>query len=110
MKITAEKFNDYIQQFVKGYLIQEARQTMTKFKLGFALGTGKLAVDAQMIEAAKAVGVADADGNIDVDALKKATNSGMDMAGELQFQMLGIKLNRAETDKFFQLVETGALS
>lgn len=110
MKITADKFNDYIQQFVKGYLIQEAKQPMTKFNLGFALGTGKLAADAQMIEAAKAVGVADADGNIDVDALKKATNSGMDAAGSLPIPMLGIKLTKDETDKFFHLVETGALS
>ncbi len=110
MKLTADKFNEYIQQFVKGYLVQEAKQPITKFKLGFALGTGKLAVDAQMIEAAKSVGVADAEGNIDVDALKTATNSGMDAAGELHLAMLGIHLSRTETDKFFHLVETGALS
>ena len=110
MKITVDKFNDYIQQFVKGYLIQEAEKPMTKFKLGFALGTGKLAADAQMVEAAKAVGVADADGNIDIDALKAATSSGIDAAGSLPIPMLGIRLDKGETDKFFRLVETGALS
>ena len=72
MKITADKLNEYIQQFVKGYLIQEAKQPMTKFKLGFALGTGRLAADAQMIEAAKSVGVADADGRAAVP-LKRGT-------------------------------------
>ena len=110
MKITADKLNEYIQQFVKGYLIQEAKQPMTKFKLGFALGTGRLAADAQMIEAAKSVGVADADGNIDVDTLKRATDSGMDAAGELYFATLGIHLNKDEVDKFFSLIEKGALS
>lgn len=35
---------------------------------------------------------------------------GMDAAGELHLAMLGIHLGRTEIDKFFHLVETGALS
>jgi len=110
MKITLDKFNSYIEQFVRGYLIQAAREQLTKFKLGFALGTGKLAVGPELIEAAKGIGVADADGNIDVDALKKATQSGVEVAGELPIPMLGIFLDKNEIDKFFKLIETGALS
>ena len=110
MKLTTDKFNEYILQYVKGHLIQNAKQPMTKFKLGFALGTERLAVDQQMLKSAKAAGVADADGNIDIDALKKATQSGMDAAGELPFPMLGIHLDRNDVDRFFKLVETGALS
>ena len=110
MKVTVEKFNGYIEQFVKGYLIQEAKQSMTKFKLGFALGTGRLAADPALVESAKGIGIADADGNIDIDLLKKATESGMDAAGELHIPMLGIHLQRNEIDKFFRLVETGAIS
>lgn len=41
---------------------------------------------------------------------EKATNSGMDAAGSLPIPMLGIKLVKEEIDKFFRLVETGALS
>lgn len=110
MKLTAGKFNEYIEQFVKGYLIQAAEKPMTKFKLGFALGTGKLALAPDMIESAKAVGMADEDGNIDIDALKKATDSGMSAAGELPIPMLGIHLDKTEVEKFFKLVETGAIS
>jgi len=110
MKLTAEKFNDYIVQYVKGHLIQNAKQPMTKFKLGFALGTGTVAIDQQMIESAKAAKIADTDGNIDIDALKKATQGGMEAAGELPVPMLGIRLDKNDVDKFFKLVETGALS
>ena len=110
MKVTADKFNEYIVQFVKGYMIPNAKQQMTKFKLGFALGTGTVAIDPPMLESAKTGRVADADGNIDIDALKKATQCGMDAAGELPVPMLGIKLDRNDVDKFFRLVETGALS
>lgn len=41
---------------------------------------------------------------------EKATDSGMDAAGELHFATLGIHLNKDEVDKFFNLVEKGALS
>ena len=110
MKITADKFNEYIEQFVKGVLVQNARLPQTKFKLGFALGTGKLALSPEMLESAKTVGIADADGNIDIDALRKATDSGMAAAGELYIPMLGVHLDKGEVDKFFKLVETGAIS
>lgn len=110
MKITTDKLNGYIEQYVKGHLIPAAKQTLTKFKLGFALGTGRLAASPEMIGAAQAMGVADADGNIDVDLLKKATDCGMDAAGELHVPMLGIRLGRDDVDKFFKLVETGAIS
>lgn len=110
MKITVDKFNGYIEQYVKGRLIQAAEQQLTKFKLGFALGTGRLAATPDMVEAAKAAGIADADGNIDVELLKKATLGGIDAAGELPLPMLGIYLSKDDIDRFFRLVETGALS
>ena len=110
MKITAEKLNEYIEQFVRGYLVQNAKHPLTKFKLGFVLGTGKVALSPEMVESAKSVGVADDNCNIDIDALKKATESGMDAAGELYIPMLGIHLDKGEVGKFFRLVETGAIS
>ena len=110
MKITAEKFNGYITQFVKGHLIQNAKQPITKFKIGFALGTGRLVADEQMVNTAKTMGIADEEGNIDIDALKKATDGGMEAAGELHIPMLGIHLDKDDVGKFFHLVETGALS
>lgn len=110
MKVTTDKFNGYIEQFIKGYLIPNAKQPLTKFKLGFAYGTGRLAVDANVIAAAREIGIADKDGNIDIDLLKKATQCGIDAAGELHIPMLGIHLQRDEIDRFFKLIETGALS
>lgn len=110
MKLTVEKLNDYIVQYVKGHLIPNAKLQTTKFKLGFALGTGAICVNPAMVENAKALGIADENGNIDIDLLKKATNSGMEAAGDLRIDPLGMNLERADIDKFFRLVETGAIS
>ena len=110
MKITTNTFNGYIEQYVRGYMIPSADKQLTKFKLGFALGTGRLAATPDMVGAAQAAGIADADGNIDIDLLKKATAAGLDAAGELPIPALGVFLNRDDIDRFFKLVETGAIS
>lgn len=110
MKITAGKFNEYVGQYIRGYLIPKAEKPATKFKLGFALATGRLAADESAVESAKALGISDADGNIDVDLLRKAVDGGMDAAGELPLPLLGLRLEKCDIDKFFRLVETGAIS
>ena len=42
MKITKERLNEYIVQFIKGHLIPNATKLETKFRLGFALGADLL--------------------------------------------------------------------
>lgn len=108
MKLTLEKFNEYIAQYVTGVLIPNA-QPQTKFKLGFLYGTGMMRVDPGHVEAMKPLGIADAEGNIDLDLLKKAAMSGLDAAGELYVPMLGLHFDRPDFDKFFHLCETGAI-
>ena len=109
MKLTIEKFNEYIDQFVTNVLIANAKP-QTKFKFGFLRGTGMLQVNAAQVESMKPLGIVDADGNIDIELLKKAAMSGLDAAGELYVPMLGLHFDRPDFDKFFRLCETGAIS
>ena len=108
MKITVERFNEYVRQYVKGVLLPNAKSSITKFKIGFVLGTDVLAMNSQMLESMKTLGVAD-DSGIEMDRLKKAVYSGLDASGEIAVPQLGIHLDRPDVDRFFALVETGAI-
>ena len=105
MKITKERLNEYIVQFIKGHLIPNATKLETKFRLGFALGADLLSEFREELAV-----VADADGNIDLDLLKRGIQAGMEAAGEMRIEKLKITLEKQDVDKFIRLVETGALS
>ena len=109
MKITVDKFNEYLVQYVQGVLIPEARRPMTKFMLGALLGSGGVRLPEKVVEAMKMVGVVDEDGNIEVETLKNAIEGGFKTAGEVPLAALGIHLDRPEIDKFHRLLETGAI-
>jgi len=63
-----------------------------------------------LVPTLRAMGVADDEGNIDMDALKKGAYAGLNASGELRIDAIGISLERPEFDRFFRLVETGALN
>jgi hypothetical protein len=109
MKMTLEKFNECISQYVRGYIVPNAKEKSTLFKVGVGYGLGLIGVNNEQLATMKAVGIADADNNIDIDLLKKGIEGGIDMAGELEVEKLGITLYKADLDKFFRLVETGTV-
>ena len=109
MKITKEKFNEYLVQYARGYIVPRAKKPATLFKLGAALGLGKLGLDAEQMQGLQDAGVADGEGNIDVDLLRKAVEGGLDLAGELYIAPLGLTLYKADVNVFLSLLETGAL-
>lgn len=108
MVITREKLNERVVQFVQGVLVPEARSRWTKFALGFALGTGSLGLTDKLADGLRALGVM-TDAGIDVDRLKAAVYRGLDMSGGLPVDALNIVLDRPDVDKFFRLLETGAV-
>lgn len=110
MKVTVDRINECMAMFVKGYMVPNAKKLSTKFKLGYALGSGGLVLDQQMVDGMKALGIADADGNVDLDKMKAAVYAGIDAAGEMPIEKLGVGLTRPEVDRLFGLIETGALS
>jgi hypothetical protein len=110
MKMKLEKFNEFISQYVRGYIVPNAKEPETLFKIGVGYGLGKIGVDGKQLADMKDAGIADADNNIDIDLLRKGLDGGIEMAGELPIKKLGISLCKADLDKFFRLVETGTIS
>jgi hypothetical protein len=51
----------------------------------------------------------DENGDVDVELLRKAIESGMQAAGDLRIDELGVNLETADVNAFFQLLETGKL-
>lgn len=47
---------------------------------------------------------------VDVDQLKRCVEGGLELSGTLRVDELGIDVERPEMDRFFRLLETGALS
>lgn len=109
MKVTKEKFNEYLVQYARGYIVPRATKRSTLFKLGAAFGLGMLGLGAGPLQELRDAGVADGEGNIDVDLLRKAVEGGLDLAGELYIAQLGLTLYKADLNAFFTLLETGAL-
>lgn len=110
MKLTKEKFDETVDQYVKGALIADARSPMVKFRLGFASGTGAFRLTQDRIAGLESLGIADKDGAVDIDVLKKAVYAGLDASGSLHLDALGITLERPDADRFFRFAETGSLS
>lgn len=109
MKVTKEKFNEYLVQYARGYIVPRAKKRATLFRLGAVFGLGKLSLGAEQMQGLQDMGVADGEGNIDVDLLKKAVEGGLDLAGELYIAPLGLTLYKADVNVFLSLLETGVL-
>lgn len=111
MKLELQKFNDYLVRFARDVLAPAAKSPATKFKIGWALGSGKLALAKgdEHYEGFVATGVIGDDGMVDLDQFKKCMESGLQMAGEMRIDKLGISVERAEVDKLYRLLETGSL-
>lgn len=110
MKVTKEKFNEIVDQYIKGALIADARSPIVKFRLGFAVGAGAFALTPDRISGLASIGIVDPEGSVDLEALKKAVYAGLDASGSLHLDVLGITLERPDADRFFRFAETGSLS
>ena len=110
MKITVDKLNENISRFLREYVVPNAKEKSTLFKIGFGFGIGKVGLGEKKIADMKAAGISDNAGNVDVDILKKGVYGGLDYAGEFHVEGLDIFLNRTDMEKFFRLVETGEIS
>lgn len=109
MKMTVIEFDQRLTQYVESILIPECKAPMRKFALGALIGTGKLSINVLPKGALTALGVLDGDGNVDVDLLKKAVNGGVDAAGELYVELIGLHFTKPDLDKFFSFIEKGVV-
>lgn len=120
MKIGLDKFNESAVLFVKGALLAGAKELSTKFKLGFALGSGKIGLfpGTGPFETMKVLGVVVDDRQkdakdpvwaVDVDQFKACVEGGFQAAGELRVDAIGASVEKSEADRFVRLLETGHL-
>lgn len=110
MKITVDKLNEHITRYVQDYIIPRVKKSTTLFRLGVAKGLGLLRVDAAQLATLQAHELVDPQNNIDLDRIKAAVASGLELAGELHIESLGLTLYKPDVDKFFRLCETGTLN
>lgn len=111
MKLELDKFNGYLVQFFRDVLAPSARSASTKFRIGWALGSGKVGIGKgdEWHRSFVATGVIGDDGMVDVDQLRRCVDGGLQLAGDLRIDQLGVNVERPEIDKFFRLLETGSL-
>lgn len=109
MKIKIEQLNERIDLFATGVLVPNAKNPMTKFKIGFLRGaTGNgIKLPPEYEDGLRTLGVLDDAGCVDLDALRKAMFAGLDLAGTLPIAPLGITLDRSDLERGFHVLETG---
>ena len=109
MKVSREVINRAVSKFAMEYLLPRACPK-TQFALGFVFGVpGFEAVRPQMMDGIKAIGLADGDGMIDLDAVKPAVDSGLKAAGGyMAVDQVGVSLDKSDFDELFKRVEAEA--
>ena len=107
--MTVVEFDQRLAQYVQSVLIPECKTTWRKFVLGAAIGSGKLSVRTIPQGFMTTVGAIDANDNIDVDLLKRAALGGVEAAGELYIEFIGLHFTKADLEKFFNFVEKGVV-
>lgn len=108
MKLTVQKLNECIDTFAKTEISKSAKMN-TQFKIGWAREFGLLSVNEKHLNKMREFGIADAEGNVDLDMLKRGIYAGIKESGEFYVEDLGIYLAKPDFDKFFRLCETGAI-
>lgn len=111
MKIAVDKINECAAKYIREYLLRKATEKGVLFKLGVLIGSPRAAaiVTAKNLNSLRELGIVDENGDVDVEFLRKAIESGMQAAGDLRIDELGVNLETADVNAFFQLLETGKL-
>ena len=111
MKMTVDKFNERVRDFVWQVVIPEARDVRTKCAFGAIEKMGLLRVGEGNLETMRGLGIVDADGNVDVDRLKAGVDGALDAGGGVISTggLLHVNVPRPVTDKLFRFLETGTV-
>lgn len=107
MKMTTAEFDQRLVGYLQSVLLPECKSGIRKFAIGALIGTGRVSVKALPAEMSTALGIVDADGNVDVEVLKKAANCGIGSAGEVA--VFGLHFTKADVDRLFNYIEKGVL-
>lgn len=112
MKVSRELASKRIDEYVTTVLLSKLKDkkadNAARFKIGWAHAMGMLRITDEQFADAKELGLVDAEGNIDMDLVRKGVDGGVATAGgELFVKKLGIWLSSDDLSGLMEYVETG---
>ena len=113
MKVSRELANQRIDEYMMKVLLpalkDQKADNAARFKIGWAHTMGMLRITDEQFADARELGLVDADGNIDMELVRKGMEGGIAaVGGELYVKKLGIWLSADDLSKMIGYVETGA--
>lgn len=113
MKVSREVASQRIDEYMTRVLLPRLKggkgDNMARFKIGVAHTMGWLRITDGQFADAKDAGLADGDGNLDMELVRKAVLGGLSASGgELYVEKLGIWLSSDDLSGLVDYVETGA--
>ena len=108
-ELASQRIDEYMTKVLLPALKDHKADNAARFKIGWAHTMGMLCVTDEQFADAKELGLVDADGNIDMELVRKGVEGGIAACGgELYVKKLGIWLSADDLSKMIGYVETGA--
>ena len=108
-ELASQRIDEYMVKVLMPKLNRGKEDNAARFKIGWAHTMGMLRITDEQFADAKELGLVDAEGNIDMDLVRKGVDGGIAAAGgELFVKKLGIWLSADDLTKMIGYVETGA--
>jgi len=108
-ELASQRIDEYMTKVLLPALKDQKADNAARFKIGWAHTMGMLRITDEQFADAKELGLVDADGNIDMELVRKGVEGGIAACGgELYVKKLGIWLSADDLSKMIGYVETGA--
>ena len=108
-ELASQRIDEYMTKVLLPTLKDKKADNAARFKIGWAHTMGMLRITDEQFADAKELGLVDAEGNIDMDLVRKGVDGGVAAAGgELFVKKLGVWLSADDLSKLIGYVETGS--
>lgn len=108
-EVASRRIDEYMTTVLLSKLKDKKADNAARFKIGWAHAMGMIRITDEQFADMKEIGLVDADGNIDLDLVRKGVKGGVETAGgELYVRKLGVFLSSDDLDGMIGYVETGA--
>jgi hypothetical protein len=107
--LASQRIDEYMVKVLMPKLNRSKEDNAARFRIGWAHTMGMLRITDEQFADAKELGLVDAEGNIDMELVRKGVEGGISACGgELYVKKLGIWLSADDLSKMIGYVETGA--
>lgn len=106
MKISKKLFDEKLAEYIESRLVPSIKDPLRQFLVATALGTRRISIGMFGDQMTAALGLVDAEGNVDTEALRAAMTFGMKkVENDLHVGILGLHFSQADIDKFFAFLD-----